>query len=86
MQQGGVALDNVGDMDKQPFYRFIEDTYIAHPIALAALLYAVGGFPWLVWGMVSTAHLYIYIYVCARAQEYMLAQGCTQKFFLTEFF
>ncbi|KAM7523025.1 hypothetical protein LguiA_012927 [Lonicera macranthoides] len=49
-KQGG-ALNNVGDMDKQPFYWFMEDTYLAHPIALAALLYAVGGLPWLVWGM-----------------------------------
>ena len=72
MQQGGVALNNVEDMDKQPFYKFIEDTYIAHPIALAALLYAVGGFPWLVWGMVRMAHLYIYIYIYMCVHEYIL--------------
>ncbi|KAJ7951905.1 putative Delta 9 desaturase [Quillaja saponaria] len=43
--------DNVGDLEKQSFYRFLQNTYIAHPIALGALLYAVGGFPFLVWGM-----------------------------------
>ncbi|XP_019184700.1 PREDICTED: palmitoyl-monogalactosyldiacylglycerol delta-7 desaturase, chloroplastic-like [Ipomoea nil] len=42
---------NVGDLEKQPFYKFIEKTYIIHPILLAALLYAVGGFPYIVWGM-----------------------------------
>lgn len=46
---------NVGDLEKQPFYKFIEKTYIIHPILLAALLYAVGGFPYIVWGMVSTS-------------------------------
>ncbi|XP_038713625.1 palmitoyl-monogalactosyldiacylglycerol delta-7 desaturase, chloroplastic-like [Tripterygium wilfordii] len=43
--------NNVGDLKKQPFYRFIQRTYILHPIALGALLYALGGFPFLVWGM-----------------------------------
>ncbi|XP_058113555.1 palmitoyl-monogalactosyldiacylglycerol delta-7 desaturase, chloroplastic-like [Magnolia sinica] len=42
---------NVGDMEKQPFYRFMRKTYVAHPIALAAVLYAIGGFPFIVWGM-----------------------------------
>ncbi|XP_023526548.1 palmitoyl-monogalactosyldiacylglycerol delta-7 desaturase, chloroplastic-like [Cucurbita pepo subsp. pepo] len=43
--------NNVGDLQKQPFYRFIQNTYLLHPIALAALLYAIGGFPFIVWGM-----------------------------------
>ncbi|KAL5072456.1 hypothetical protein RYX36_011440 [Vicia faba] len=42
---------NVGDLEKQSFYRFIRSTYIVHPFALGALLYAIGGFPFLVWGM-----------------------------------
>ncbi|XWS20435.1 hypothetical protein CRYUN_Cryun31cG0101000 [Craigia yunnanensis] len=36
---------NVGDLEKQPFYKFLQSTYILHPIALGALLYALGGFP-----------------------------------------
>ncbi|KAL0010682.1 hypothetical protein SO802_005790 [Lithocarpus litseifolius] len=43
--------NNVGDLQKQPFYRFLEKTYIIHPIALVALLYCLGGLPFLVWGM-----------------------------------
>ncbi|XP_030470923.1 palmitoyl-monogalactosyldiacylglycerol delta-7 desaturase, chloroplastic-like [Syzygium oleosum] len=43
--------NNVGDLQKQPFYRSLQSTYIAHPIALAVLLYALGGVPFLVWGM-----------------------------------
>ncbi|KAI7754628.1 hypothetical protein M8C21_023907 [Ambrosia artemisiifolia] len=42
---------NVGDLEKQPFYRFLRTTYIVHPIALTLLLYAVGGLPFIVWGM-----------------------------------
>ncbi|KAL4626468.1 hypothetical protein ACB092_05G098400, partial [Castanea dentata] len=43
--------NNVGDLKKQPFYRFLDKTYVIHPIALGALLYGLGGFPCLVWGM-----------------------------------
>uniref|UniRef100_A0A5B7BV30 Fatty acid desaturase domain-containing protein n=1 Tax=Davidia involucrata TaxID=16924 RepID=A0A5B7BV30_DAVIN len=43
--------NNVGDLEKQPFYRFLSRTYIVHPVLLGALLCALGGFPFLVWGM-----------------------------------
>lgn len=45
--------NNVGDLEKQPFYKFMQKTYILHSLALGALLYAIGGFPFIVWGMVS---------------------------------
>ncbi|KAK6915059.1 Fatty acid desaturase domain [Dillenia turbinata] len=51
--------NNVADLRKQSFYAFIEKTYIVHPIALAALLYAGGGFPYIAWGMgVRTVWVY----------------------------
>ncbi|GLJ46494.1 hypothetical protein SUGI_0979800 [Cryptomeria japonica] len=43
--------NNVSDLEKQPFYKFLRSTYIIHPIALALSLYALGGLPFLVWGM-----------------------------------
>ncbi|KAI3525146.1 hypothetical protein L2E82_02428 [Cichorium intybus] len=43
--------NNVADLEKQPFYRFIRSTYVLHPVALALVLYALGGFPFIVWGM-----------------------------------
>ncbi|XP_031739114.1 palmitoyl-monogalactosyldiacylglycerol delta-7 desaturase, chloroplastic-like isoform X1 [Cucumis sativus] len=43
--------NNVGDLEKQSFYRFLRKTYFLHQLALAILLYAVGGTPFLVWGM-----------------------------------
>ncbi|KAJ6293391.1 hypothetical protein OIU78_025380 [Salix suchowensis] len=42
---------NVEDLKRQPFYKFMQDTYLLHPIAFGVLLYAGGGFPFLVWGM-----------------------------------
>lgn len=43
--------NNVGDLEKQTFYRFIHKTYLLHPIILAILLFHVGGIPFLIWGM-----------------------------------
>lgn len=46
------ARNNVGDMENDPFYKFIQKTYLIHPMMMAVALYAVGGFPYIVWGMV----------------------------------
>ncbi|KAL4035506.1 hypothetical protein IC575_004201 [Cucumis melo] len=43
--------NNVGDLEKQSFYRFLRRTYFLHQLHLAILLYAVGGTPFLIWGM-----------------------------------
>ncbi|XP_038890535.1 palmitoyl-monogalactosyldiacylglycerol delta-7 desaturase, chloroplastic-like [Benincasa hispida] len=53
--------NNVGDMDKQTFYRFIHDTYFLHPIALGLLLYIVGGTPFFIWGMCVRTSLFIHV-------------------------
>ena len=45
--------NNVGDLEKQSFYRFLRKTYFLHQLPLAILLYAVGGTPFLIWGMVK---------------------------------
>ncbi|KAK9106807.1 hypothetical protein Syun_022818 [Stephania yunnanensis] len=42
---------NVADLRKQAFYRFLQSSYLIHPIALGALLFRFGGLPFLVWGM-----------------------------------
>ncbi|CAL8466841.1 g6377 [Coccomyxa elongata] len=41
---------NTGDLDSQPFYKFIQRTYAWHVVAMFAALYAFGGLPALVWG------------------------------------
>uniref|UniRef100_A0A9I9DG74 Palmitoyl-monogalactosyldiacylglycerol delta-7 desaturase, chloroplastic-like n=1 Tax=Cucumis melo TaxID=3656 RepID=A0A9I9DG74_CUCME len=43
--------ENVGDLEKQAFYRFLHKTYFLHLLLLAVLLYAMGGVPFLIWGM-----------------------------------
>ncbi|XP_022980467.1 palmitoyl-monogalactosyldiacylglycerol delta-7 desaturase, chloroplastic-like [Cucurbita maxima] len=43
--------ENATDLEKQTFYRFLHKTYIYHPIALAVILYSIGGAPFLIWGM-----------------------------------
>ncbi|KAF6163817.1 hypothetical protein GIB67_016157 [Kingdonia uniflora] len=45
------GLNNVKDLEMQLYYRFLHRTYLGHPIALGILLYALGGFPYIVWGM-----------------------------------
>ncbi|CAN1235693.1 Palmitoyl-monogalactosyldiacylglycerol delta-7 desaturase, chloroplastic, partial [Linum perenne] len=42
---------NIEDLKNQAFYRWLRRTYFFHPMALVALLYTLGGFPYIVWGM-----------------------------------
>ncbi|CAB4308525.1 unnamed protein product [Prunus armeniaca] len=48
------GLKNVEDLRKQPFYRFLLRTNLLHSIALGGVLIVVGGFPFLVWGVVRS--------------------------------
>ncbi|KAI3727181.1 hypothetical protein L1987_66992 [Smallanthus sonchifolius] len=50
---------NVEDLKKQWFYMFIRKTYMWHILGCGAILYAWGGFPYLVWGLgVRTVWVY----------------------------
>ncbi|KAI3684289.1 hypothetical protein L6452_33510 [Arctium lappa] len=42
---------NVEDLKSQAFYRFIKKTYLWHVLGFATIVYALGGFPYLVWVM-----------------------------------
>lgn len=63
----------MGDLEKQPFYQFVRDTYVFHPVVLAALLYAMGGFPYIVWGMVSAAFLPLHNCFCGETFHFPLS-------------
>jgi sn-1 stearoyl-lipid 9-desaturase len=39
------------DLATVPFYRFIERTYLLWQVALGLLLFAIGGWPWVIWGI-----------------------------------
>ncbi|BFG30104.1 delta-9 acyl-lipid desaturase 1-like [Prunus yedoensis var. nudiflora] len=45
------GLKNVEDLKRQAFYRFLHHTFLLHSFLLGALLYAVGGLPFLTWGV-----------------------------------
>ncbi|XP_024198211.1 palmitoyl-monogalactosyldiacylglycerol delta-7 desaturase, chloroplastic isoform X2 [Rosa chinensis] len=45
------GLKNVEDLKRQPFYRFLRHTYFLHSFILGGILYVLGGFPFIVWGM-----------------------------------
>lgn len=56
------------------FYRFLERTWRFHQIALAILLYAIGGWSWVVWGIcvrviVSAAGHWTITYFCHQHGE-----------------
>lgn len=39
------------DLYDDPFYAFLDKTWALHQVALAGLLFWLGGMPWLVWGV-----------------------------------
>ena len=41
---------NTGDLEAQPFYRFIQKTYGLHVVAMFLGLFLCGGLPAVVWG------------------------------------
>ncbi len=56
------------------FYRFLERTWRFHQIALAILLYAIGGWSWVVWGIcvriiISAAGHWAITYFCHQHGE-----------------
>ncbi|XP_022143593.1 palmitoyl-monogalactosyldiacylglycerol delta-7 desaturase, chloroplastic-like [Momordica charantia] len=52
---------NVNDLEKQAFYRFMRRTYFLHPIVLGIFLYAVGGIPFIIWGMCMRVVLLLHV-------------------------
>ncbi|OVA15953.1 Fatty acid desaturase [Macleaya cordata] len=51
IEKCGAEANNVMDLQKQAYYRFIERTYSLHILGLGVLLYVVGGLPYVIWGM-----------------------------------
>ncbi|KAI4331472.1 hypothetical protein MLD38_029661 [Melastoma candidum] len=51
LHKRGGGQTNVRDLERQPFYRFLQRTWLVHPLGLGLLLYSLGGLPFLVWGM-----------------------------------
>lgn len=53
-----LTLDNPPGFDpgerisNDPFYRFLQSTWMLHQLPVAVLLYVLGGWSWVVWGVV----------------------------------
>jgi len=39
------------ELARDPWYRFLEKTWMLQQLPIAALLYLLGGFPWVLWGI-----------------------------------
>jgi stearoyl-CoA desaturase (delta-9 desaturase) len=54
-----TLYERIPDMASYPELRWLNEHFLVPPVALAALLYLVGGMPWLVWGFfISTTALW----------------------------
>ncbi|KAL5714232.1 hypothetical protein ACHQM5_016221 [Ranunculus cassubicifolius] len=53
MASKGANYNNVHDLANQPYYRFLQKTMVLHSYLLTTLLYLIGGFPYVVWGMLE---------------------------------
>jgi len=42
---------DLGRVGRDPFFRFLESTWMAQQIPIAVLLFLLGGWPWVVWGV-----------------------------------
>ena len=42
---------DLGEAGRDPFYRFLEASWMLQQLPIAALLFALGGWSWLVWGV-----------------------------------
>ena len=68
-----------------PWYRFLERTWPLHQVLLAAILYAIGGWPWVVWGVcarvvVSAAGHWTVTYFCHNPgqRRWRVVGACVQ--------
>ena len=74
----------IGD---DPFYDFLQKTWMAHQMPLAILLYALGGWAWVVWGVAvrvaacTTMHWFISYFAHSRGpQDWTLDGAALQAY------
>ncbi|MFK7885751.1 MAG: acyl-CoA desaturase [Gammaproteobacteria bacterium] len=47
------SIEIESEVQSDPFYRFLERTWIVQQIPVAAILFFIGGMPWVVWGVLG---------------------------------
>ena len=69
------GFDPGDEIGNDPFYRFLQRTWMLHQIPVALLCYAVGGWSWVVWGVVvrvaacTTMHWFISYFAHTRGPQ-----------------
>jgi stearoyl-CoA desaturase (delta-9 desaturase) len=68
-----------------PFYRFLQRTWMLQQIPIALILYAIGGFPWVIWGVcvrvtVGVSMHWFVGYICHThgPQSWIVDEGAVQ--------
>jgi sn-1 stearoyl-lipid 9-desaturase len=82
-----LVLDHPPGFDAGPgiaddaFYRFLERTWMWHQLPIGLALFAIGGWPWVVWGVFvrvaacTTMHWYISYFAHTRGPQSWLLNG-----------
>lgn len=67
------------------FYKFLQRTWMWHQLPLAVLFYAIGGWPWVMWGVVVRVavgvHMHWFVgYLCHTygSQDWLVDDGAVQ--------
>jgi stearoyl-CoA desaturase (delta-9 desaturase) len=84
---GKLKLDNPPSFDPgpgiadDPFYHFLDRTWMAHQIPVAVVLFALGGWSWVVWGVFvrvaacTTMHWFISYFAHTRGPQDWTVDG-----------
>ena len=69
------GFDPGPEIATDPFYRFLQATWMLHQLPVALILFAIGGIPWVVWGVVvrvaacTTMHWFISYFAHSRGPQ-----------------
>jgi sn-1 stearoyl-lipid 9-desaturase len=69
------GFDPGPDIMNDRFYQFLQRTWMLHQVPIALILYAIGGMPWVVWGVVvrvaacTTMHWFISYFAHSRGPQ-----------------
>jgi len=78
-------FDPGAGIGNDPFYRFLQNTWMLQQIPLAVLLYVMGGWPWVIWGICVrvtvgvTSHWFVgYLCHTHGPQSWIVDDGAVQ--------
>ncbi len=69
------GFDPGKEISDDPFYQFLQKTWMAHQIPIALILFLIGGWPWVIWGVAArvaactTMHWFISYFAHTRGPQ-----------------